>query len=357
MGRSRRQVGAAVISLIGLTGPIVAARTFVSSDSTSTVFIVIGTLFPLVVTATMVAYLKRYYRHESGETLLFVGAIGTILLSAVFGLTAFGIILGQQTYGITMEDQSVLLSEMAMGGALFGLIYGHIYALSIVQQRRLERTTVQVQRQNERLNEFAGVVSHDLRNPLTVAQGRLELAREESDSEHLDAIGQAHERMDALVDDVLTIARHGESVKNPESISLSAVVKRSWENVDTKDAELIVKTDRRIRANKSRLQQLLGNLIRNAVEHGGPEVTVRIGELSTESGFYVEDDGPGIPDGEREQIFEVGYTTNEDGTGFGLNIVNEVVDAHNWEIRVTDGRDQGARFEITGIEGDQNTAK
>lgn len=357
MEGSRRQVGAAVLSLVGLTGPIVAARTLVSSDSTSTVFMVIGTLFPLVVTATMVAYLQRYYRHESGEILLFVGAIGAILLSAIFGLTALGIIWGQQTYGITMEDPFVLTTEMAMGGALFGLIYGHFYALSIVQQRRLERTTVQLQRKNNRLNEFAGVVSHDLRNPLTVAQGRLELAREESDSEHLDAIGQAHERMDALIDDVLTIARQGESVNNVESISLSAVVQRCWENVDTKDAELIVQTDRRIRADESRLQQLLGNLIRNGVEHGGPEVTVRIGELSDGSGFYIEDDGPGISDGEREQIFEVGYTTNEDGTGFGLNIVKEIINAHGWEIRVTDGRDRGARFEITGVEGDQNTVK
>jgi len=357
MGPTHRQVGGAVFSFIALVGPIVAVRTSVSSDSTSAVFIVIGTLSPLVITAAIVAYLYRYYRHEFGETLIVVGAIGTALFSGIFALTAWSIVWGQQTYGITMADPLVFITEMAMGGALFGLIYGHFYALSLVQQRKLERTKLQLQRKNERLNEFAGVVSHDIRNPLTVAQGRLELAREESDSEHLDAIGQAHERMDALIDDVLTIARQGESVNDVESISLSAVVKQCWRNVDTMDAELIVKTDRWIRADESRLQQLLENLIRNAIEHGGPEVTVRIGELSDKSGFYIEDDGPGIPDGERGQVFEAGYTTTEEGTGFGLNIVKEIVEAHGWEIHVTDGHDRGARFEITGVETDQNTAE
>jgi len=64
-------------------------------------------------------------------------------------------------------------------------------------------------RQNERLEAFASIVSHDLRNPLNVAAGELELAREEYESEHLDAIARAHERMDTLISELLTVARHG----------------------------------------------------------------------------------------------------------------------------------------------------
>ena len=74
----------------------------------------------------------------------------------------------------------------------------------------------------------------------------------------------------------------------------------------------------------------------------------QVGE--TDAGFYVEDDGPGIPADEREAIFDAGYSTRADGTGFGLSIVQRVVEAHEWEIAVTDGNEGGARFEITGVE-------
>jgi signal transduction histidine kinase len=77
-------------------------------------------------------------------------------------------------------------------------------------------------------------------------------------------------------------------------------------------------------------------------------VTLTIGD--TADGFYVEDDGPGIPEKERQEVFEVGVSTSEEGTGFGLSIVREVVAAHGWEITVTEGREGGARFDITGIE-------
>ena len=85
------------------------------------------------------------------------------------------------------------------------------------------------------------------------------------------------------------------------------------------------------------------------MEHVGDGVTVRVGPLSG-GGFYVEDDGPGIPEDERDQVFESGYTTERDGTGFGLNIVREIVEAHGGAISLTESDEGGARFEITGIE-------
>lgn len=78
------------------------------------------------------------------------------------------------------------------------------------------------------------------------------------------------------------------------------------------------------------------------------DVTVTIGDL--DRGFYVEDDGPGIPEEERDAVFKAGYSTNEAGTGFGLNIVKQVVQSHGWEIIVTESLDGGARFEITGVD-------
>jgi signal transduction histidine kinase len=63
----------------------------------------------------------------------------------------------------------------------------------------------------------------------------------------------------------------------------------------------------------------------------------------------VADDGPGIPADEREAVFDAGYSTAEEGNGFGLRIVDQVVAAHGWEIAVTESADGGARFEITGV--------
>jgi signal transduction histidine kinase len=86
----------------------------------------------------------------------------------------------------------------------------------------------------------------------------------------------------------------------------------------------------------------------DAVEHTETGVTVRVGTL--EDGFYVEDDGPGIPEDDREQVFERSFSTAADGTGLGLSIVTSVVEAHGWSITATDGQDGGARFEISGVD-------
>jgi signal transduction histidine kinase len=154
--------------------------------------------------------------------------------------------------------------------------------------------------------------------------------------------------METLIDDILTLARLGEPVGDIDSVRLDSLVTSCWANVSTGNATIEVDVDRSIRADGSRLRQLLENIIRNAVEHGGTDVTVRIGEL--DGGFYVEDDGPGIPPEDRDQIFEAGYSTSREGTGFGLSIAQEIIEAHGWTVTVTEGADDGARFEIRGVE-------
>jgi signal transduction histidine kinase len=79
-------------------------------------------------------------------------------------------------------------------------------------------------------------------------------------------------------------------------------------------------------------------------------VTVRLGPLSDAPGFFVEDDGPGVPERDREAVFEFGYTTTKEGTGLGLGIVRRIAETHGWECRLTSGRDGGARFEFVGVE-------
>jgi len=208
-------------------------------------------------------------------------------------------------------------------------------------------------RQNERLDEFAGIVSHDLRNPLSVAAGRLELAQAACDSDHLDPLGDAIERMERIVDDVLWLAREGRDIGSTDPKNLHEALEDAWSIVadDADDATLVVSDyagdSSPIEADHNRLSQLLENLFRNAIEHGGAGVTVTVGAL--DDGFYVEDDGPGIPEEQRAAVFDSGFSTSAEGTGFGLSIVEQVVRAHGWEIDLADGSDGGARFEITGV--------
>ena len=195
------------------------------------------------------------------------------------------------------------------------------------------------------MSEFASVISHDLRNPLTVADGYLELANETGDDEYFRKVENAHDRMNAIIEDVLTLTRQGERIAETSSVKLAAVAENAWANVPTAAAELVVAEDLgTVDADEGRLTQLFENLYRNAIEHVGEDITVRVGRSPT--GFYVEDDGPGVPDNEREKVFDSGYTTGEEGTGMGLSIVDTIATAHGWEVGVTDGAEGGARFAI-----------
>jgi signal transduction histidine kinase len=221
-------------------------------------------------------------------------------------------------------------------------------AISLTDVTDRERYRQEMKRQNDRLDQFASMVSHDLRNPLNVAQGRVDLEREESESAHLDAAARSLARMEALIDDVLALARQGQPIDETEPVALSTVAEAGWEVVDTQSATLAVDGDGTMLADASRLQQLLENLYRNAIEHGGEDVTVRVGVLDAD-GFFLEDDGPGVPPDERAEVFESGYSTAAEGTGFGLAIVREIATAHGWESTLTEGESGGARFEMTGV--------
>ena len=209
------------------------------------------------------------------------------------------------------------------------------------QQRELHRRATQHE-------NFARIVSHDIRNPLAVAMGYLELARETSDERHFDQVDAALRRMESIVENVLWLAREGREIGEKRSVNVEETARTAWQFVETGTAQLRCDCEWHVCADTERLQQLFENFFRNAVEHGGPDVTVTVGTL--DDGFFVEDTGPGISPAERENIFEAGYSTAENGVGFGLAIVGTIAGAHGWEITVTEGSDGGARFEITRAE-------
>ncbi|NUB89971.1 HAMP domain-containing histidine kinase [Haloterrigena sp. SYSU A121-1] len=257
-------------------------------------------------------------------------------------------------------------------------------AIGAIERRRrirvLEDDRAELKGKNEDLQDFANIVSHDLRNPLSVAEGYLDLAVETGDEEYVREVEDAHERIDRIIEHTLTLARQGQGIDDAEPVDLELIARRAWRTVETPNATLNVADSTTFDADPDRLRQLFENLFRNSVEHGSTssrpaaddsvehgstggqpstddsepgetddELVVTVGTLAEGNGFFVADDGPGIPVPERSRIFERGYTDSDDGTGFGLHIVREIVDAHRWSISVTDSDSGGARFEIDGV--------
>ena len=195
----------------------------------------------------------------------------------------------------------------------------------------------------ERLEALARVLSHDLWTPLSVASGYCGLLAEGVDSPHCDRIQEALERIGNIAANAVLIAR-GAEVDCAETVRLDGVAARIREGLETGDASLFVDDDTGIEADPGLVAELLDNILRNALEHAGPDPTV-VGPLENRQGFYVADGGPGTDPGVREQVFGIGYTTGG-GTGFGLDIVERIAEAHGWTVEATESEEGGARFEL-----------
>ena len=235
----------------------------------------------------------------------------------------------------------------------FDTTQGHMIVLrDITDRKQRER---QLEEQNERLEEFADVVSHDLRNPLSTAEGWVAAVTDALDGDEpdietanmgLEHIDHSHDRMDELIEVLLTMARQGQTVADPEPVSLEACATEAWATAETGAMELRVDTDRTVPADPARLRQAFENLFRNANEHS-EAATVTV--TTTPEGFPVEYDGIGIDPDDRENLFAFGYSTNEEGTGIGLAVVKRIIEAHGWRIIVGESDDGGACFEVTGV--------
>jgi PAS domain S-box-containing protein len=217
------------------------------------------------------------------------------------------------------------------------------------------QTQRELERQNERLDEFTSVVSHDLRNPLQVLQTSLDLVEETGDPTHVERCRRSVDRMGRLIDDLLALARGGEDGVQMAAVDVDSTAQDCWQHVETDGATLRAESDLVVTADAEKLRQLLENLIANAVEHGtsgdaSEGVTITVEALDERTGFAVADDGRGIPEADRDRVFESGYSTSDDGTGFGLAIVEQVADLHGWDVSVTESDAGGARFEFSGVD-------
>ncbi|SDJ73098.1 Signal transduction histidine kinase [Halovenus aranensis] len=276
---------------------------------------------------------------------------------------AFQQLTGSDPTGASLDaalsDHPDLYQQVTDGGGTAESATGTRYTVSVTAPADVDGSLVlfheaseaAMEHEAEKLDKFASLVSHDLRNPLDVAIGRTNAVSELNDDPgldpHLESTQQALHRMQDIITGVLVVASQGDAVGEVSAVELDELAEQCWEHVDTDTATLHVETTAAIEANPDALLHVFENLFRNAIDHGGPDVRVTVGELS--DGFFIEDDGPGIPDAKRGRFREPGETGSDSGTGLGLAIVDNITDAHNWDLSVTESQSGGARFEFSNV--------
>lgn len=214
-------------------------------------------------------------------------------------------------------------------------------------------------RQNERLDEFAGIVSHDLRTPLNHAMHHTNLITEAQASDNVENVQQSLDQIESIVDGILRLTRAGETAEVDQKCVIEDIVIEVWDAMAIDEATLDCHIeDMTIKAEEIALFRLFENLFRNVNQHTDPPRVVQVGTLPEDdkqigddsyTGFFIEDNGDGISETAVGRIFEHGFTTSSDGSGYGLSIVQQIAESHGWRLSVTNGADGGTRFEITGV--------
>ena len=259
-----------------------------------------------------------------------------------------------------MEERWVEVNAAAVPGRE-GAQHGAILVFhDLTRIKQLERTR----------QEFVANVSHELRTPLSLIKGFVETLLEgakndpEKATRFLQTIEKHADRLTFLIEDLLTISRleSGQIVMNLHPVELHAEVARVMDDLQARAAEKKVTLENLVpaglnaQADADRLQQVLSNLIENAVKYGRDAGRVSIGARSLSENIvelWVQDDGPGIPARARERVFERFYRVDRarsaetGGTGLGLSIVKHIVQAHGGEVGVKSEPGTGTTFFFT----------
>lgn len=277
------------------------------------------------------------------------GRVAAWCFGVMIGMAAVVVLASLRPGSVFARPVATGLTSAALGGAA-GLAIGMFEGRAVTRSReraRVRAEAAEVRRRNEELEGIQSVVAHDIKSPLSGIYGNIDLARDTGDLSHLDDAEEATRRVESLVEDIGQLAREGVTAQDTEPVRVDEFARAVWRSLDTPKAHLDMGFDGfEVEGDPHRIERLLDNLFRNALVHAGPDVDVRVGPLDDGEGFYVEDDGPGFPTDDPEEALQVGYTTHDEGTGFGLSIVNRIARSHGWEMGVGDAPSGGARIEI-----------
>jgi PAS domain S-box-containing protein len=264
----------------------------------------------------------------------------------------------------TGEDKYWLISgapNYNVNGELIGTIGIH---LDITEQKKLEIQKEQLlsklEKQNEYLNEYAQVVSHDLKSPLRSIHTLISWIKDDNEkefneqtSQYLAMIEDKVEKMDDLIKGILTYSKVESNKVALEDINLNEVIQNIIEIIHIPDhiEVKIVNLLPTLRVDRFRMQQLFQNLISNAVNYCDKKiglVEVGVTENDKEYIFTIKDNGTGIDKKYQNKVFELfqSFSNEEKSTGIGLSIVKRIVDNYNGKIWMDSELGIGTTFYI-----------
>lgn len=232
------------------------------------------------------------------------------------------------------------------------------------RERELKAYQEQLEESNERLQQFAYVVSHDLQEPLRMVSSYMDLLEDEyrddldeEAKEYIDFAVDGAERMSAMIDDLLAFSRVRTRGGDPEPVDATEPLENALHDltarIDESEATIDYDDLPTVGADPSQLSQLFQNLVSNAIDYAGngpPQVQI----TATESGgmveFAVADDGVGIPVADQDQVFDLfsrGRNATGDGTGVGLSICQRIVERHDGDIWIESAEGEGTTISFT----------
>ncbi len=248
---------------------------------------------------------------------------------------------------------------------------GRVVGLSAVERditerkrhdAQLRRLNAELQAKSAEMEQFAYIVSHDLKSPLVTMLGFVGLLREDLGenvrpevTDGLNRIGGAATRMSQLIDDLLELSRVGRVKDESRPVDLETLVDQLRQDLAEEfhrvGAELIVERPlAAVHADPRRLQQVLQNLLTNAVKYGctraEPKIWVSAEQRAGGTRIGVRDNGPGINAANHERIFRLFEQAEpgQGGTGVGLALIAKIVQAHGGRCGVDSSPGNGAAF-------------
>ncbi len=259
-------------------------------------------------------------------------------------------------YDLWMRTLIVLLGTIAVAG--YGLAWRTLEKTSELQLRLVRASELNLHLKE--LNLAAAGLAHETRNPLNIIRGLAQLiSKQQSASPEIQAksreIINETDRVTAQLNEFINYSRPREVRRAPTDLSAMAgeVVRTLNFDIEEKSIQLQLQIDPLIiEADEQLLRQALFNLVLNAIQAvpASGVILFRASRRNNEEAFIeISDNGPGVPAENRAEIFKPYFTTNEEGTGLGLAVVQQIVLAHGWEIQCLPNEPHGAFFRIAHI--------
>lgn len=234
---------------------------------------------------------------------------------------------------------------------LVGAVLGQLHGETVETQEKLKDVSIELEKQNSRVELFASAISHDLRNPLSIAEGYFSVIKDEiDDDECVKKIDNAFERMEQIITDSLALAQDDVELEKT-STDLEDELNEAWKQVQTGGITLEVEDSCIITADSTYFQQMVENIFRNTVSHADGATRITAG--ATDEGFFIEDDGNGFP----QDLIGRDLNYLDEELGFGLSIVMFLAEKHEWDAHIKVSETGGVRFEfdISDVESNNNS--